>query len=127
MFFQSQSWAWAGNLNRKKSLETSRKFDLIMLTDEGLIRFFQNSGKRVQDLTNTAANLKHIEFYEAIEELKKVVEGSEVYFYGTRAMQLGHRKSHLNIFYDFGEFNVYFFKILQLTLKMWVIEAQFCL
>lgn len=77
-----------------------------MLTDDGLIRFLQNSEKRVQNLTNTAAGLKHVDFDEAVEELKKVVEGSEIYFYGTRAMQLGHRKSHLNIFFDFGEFKV---------------------
>jgi hypothetical protein len=74
-----------------------------MLNDDQLLKFLNNSGKRVATLSNCAANLQHIEFYEAIDEIETKVEGSKVHFYGTRAMKLGHRKSHLNMFLEVGE------------------------
>lgn len=75
-----------------------------MLNDENLLKFLLNSEKRISNLTRWAAELKVVEIYEAVEKLESVIQGSKAHFYGTRVMQLGHRRSHINIFLESGKF-----------------------
>lgn len=75
-----------------------------MPNDEYLLRFLNKSEERVGRLLKFAANVKRDgKFQKAAEDLQSKFEGAKVHFYGTRMMQLGHNKSHLNIFLEVGK------------------------
>lgn len=76
-----------------------------MPDDESLLRFLGHSNKRVGSLLSRARRMRegYKQFDDIVEDLKSQIEGSTVHFYGTRKMQLGHEKSHLNVFLEVGE------------------------
>lgn len=76
-----------------------------MPNDEDLLEFLEKSNDRVGRRLINARKMKNEigRFRKIAEELESQIEGSKVHFYGTRSMQLGHEKSHLNIFLEVGE------------------------
>lgn len=74
-----------------------------MPNDDFLLSFLEKREARIGRLLRKASELKTAKFDDVKEELKSHIEGSEVYFYGTKMMGLGHEKSHLNIFLEVGE------------------------
>lgn len=75
-----------------------------MPNDENLLKFLEKSSVRVGRLLRNAKAMKNGvgKFQNVAEDLESLIKGSKVHFYGTRAMQLGHEKSHLNIFLEVG-------------------------
>lgn len=75
-----------------------------MYNEESMKQFLKKSSSRVTDLAWQASKMRNTAYFEdAAKDLESKVPDSKVYFYGTRVMQLGHPKSHLNIFLEIGE------------------------
>lgn len=77
-----------------------------MPNDTMLLNFLAKSEDRVGRLLRNSAKMKKnvdVKFRELKVDLEKKFPGSKVYFYGTRKMNLGHERSHLNIFIDVGK------------------------
>lgn len=75
-----------------------------MPSDGELLKFFGRRKVQVPNLARKAQRLRNVEvFQKAAEDLELQIVGSKIYFYGTKRMQLGHEKSHLNMFVDVGE------------------------
>lgn len=84
-----------------------------MPNDPDLLQFLAHSERRVKNLLDASKkmrNLRNVKFIEAAADLESKFPGSKVHFYGTKIMNLGHEKSHLNIFIDVGKtiLNVFF-------------------
>lgn len=76
------------------------------MNDHGLLEFYNDRDKRVGRLLKDAKNLwRGIGKFEDLALLLESKVGSQAkcHFYGTRFMQLGHVKSHLNIFLEVGK------------------------
>ena len=76
-----------------------------MYNEASLREFLNNSDKRISNLLSHASKLRFtVNFLDAAKSLEAQIEGSKVHFYGTRIMQLGHGKSHLNMYFEVGEY-----------------------
>jgi len=72
-----------------------------MQNEASLLTFLANSRVRVGRLLKTSAKMRNMKKFQELQvDLESKFPGSKVYFYGTRIMQLGHERSHLNIFID---------------------------
>jgi hypothetical protein len=73
--------------------------------NEGNLRaFLKKSDARISVLLDQAAKMRNTAYFaKAAEDLESKVEDSKVHFYGSRVMQLGHNKSHVNMFMEVGE------------------------
>lgn len=70
--------------------------------DNNLLEFLYHSEKRIANLIRRAKGWRSDSFDEYREDLERVIKGATARLYGTKMMQLGHERSHLNIFLDLG-------------------------
>lgn len=70
--------------------------------DDLLLGFLQNSKQRIAKLINNAKGWRSETFDDYVEDLQRAIKGATARLYGTKMMQLGHERSHLNIFLDVG-------------------------
>lgn len=69
-----------------------------------LLTFLENSEKRIGNLLKRSKRWSDIEEYrDALDELESLVPNCKAYCYGTKFMELGHERSHLNVFIDVGK------------------------
>jgi hypothetical protein len=88
-----------------------------MPNDDELIKFLMTADNRISRRLAFARDMKKTErFREAIDDLERIIPESKAYFYGTRTMELGHPKSHLNIFMDISEWSQRFVSMPSMTL-----------
>jgi hypothetical protein len=72
--------------------------------NDDMVDFLERSEKRVSELVQRASRMRNTSHYaDAVADLESKVPDSKVHFYGTRVMQLGHEKSHVNLFLEVGK------------------------
>jgi hypothetical protein len=75
-----------------------------MYNEDNLRAFLKRSDARISVLLNQAERIRNTSYFaKAAEDLESRVEDSKVHFYGSRNMQLGHNKSHVNMFLEVGK------------------------